>query len=58
MGAVDHTSLNLHAAVEKADVVILAIPVDEVRSTLEMIAPDLQPNALVIDTSPIKSVIT
>jgi prephenate dehydrogenase len=58
MDAVDELSHNLHAAVEKADVVILAIPVDEVRSTLEMIAPDLRPNALVIDTSPIKTAIT
>jgi prephenate dehydrogenase len=54
LGAVDNVTFNLHSAVEKAEVVILAIPVDDVRSTLEMIAPDLQPNALVIDTSPIK----
>jgi prephenate dehydrogenase len=58
MGAVDQISLNLHAAVEKADVVILAIPVDEVRSTLEMIATDLKPHALVIDTSPVKVAIS
>lgn len=58
MGAVDDISLNLHAAVEKADVVVLALPVDEVRSTMEMIAPDMRPNALLIDTSPVKTTIT
>lgn len=55
LGAVDDIAYNLHAAVETADVVILAVPVDEVRATLAMIAADLRLNALVIDTSPIKT---
>jgi prephenate dehydrogenase len=58
MGAVDKTSANLHSAVEKADVVVLAIPVDEIRDTLEAIAEDLQPGAVVLDTSPIKAAVT
>lgn len=58
LGAIDDISLNLHNAVEKADVVVLAIPFDQVRETLEMIAEDLRPNALVIDTSPVKAAAT
>jgi prephenate dehydrogenase len=58
LGAVDEISHNLHAAVEKADVVILAVPVDQVLETLRMIVDDLRPNSLVIDTSPVKTSIT
>ncbi|HSV85610.1 MAG TPA: prephenate dehydrogenase [Levilinea sp.] len=58
LGAVDDIAHNLHAAVETADVVILAIPVDEVRETLDLIAEDLRPNALVIDTSPLKTAVS
>ena len=50
----DTIPYNLSAAVDKADVVIMAVPVDEIRITLEVIAPDLKPAAIVIDTSPVK----
>ena len=51
MGAVDKTVLNLHAAVEEADIVILAIPIDEIRKTMELIAPDLKEGSVLMDTS-------
>jgi prephenate dehydrogenase len=51
LGAVDHIQFNLHSAVENADIVLLAIPVDHLRSTLEQIAPDLKDGAMVLDTS-------
>lgn len=53
-GAIDRVMVNLPAAVEKADVVMLAIPVDEIQETLEVIAPCLKSGAVVIDTAPIK----
>jgi prephenate dehydrogenase len=54
LGAVDQVQHNLPNAVSKADVVVLAMPVDEIRETLEVIAGDLKEGAVVIDTSPVK----
>ena len=51
LGAVDRTQYNLHQAVENADIVLLAIPADQLRPTLEQIAPDLKDGAMVLDTS-------
>lgn len=49
--AIDKPIFNLHAAVEDANIVILAIPVDQVRETLELISDDLQEGSVVMDTS-------
>jgi len=54
-GAIETAEHNLPRAVQGAQVVILAVPVHQVRETLEFIAPDLQEGAVVVDTSPIKS---
>ncbi|NLG96684.1 MAG: prephenate dehydrogenase [Chloroflexi bacterium] len=54
MGAVDKISINLPSAVRNADLVILAVPVDEIRKTIEVIAPDLKPGSVLVDTSPVK----
>jgi len=54
MGAVDRTSWNLLAACEQADIVVLAIPFDQVRETLKAIGPELRPGCVVLDTSPLK----
>ncbi|NPV85261.1 MAG: prephenate dehydrogenase [Anaerolineae bacterium] len=51
IGAVDKVALNLHRAVEDADIVLLALPVDEIRSVLEQVAQDLKEEAVVLDTS-------
>jgi prephenate dehydrogenase len=53
-GAVDKTSFSLPGSVREADFVILSIPLDQVRPTLEVIAPDLRENCVVFDTSPVK----
>lgn len=55
LGAVDQTSHNLPAAVEGADLVILALPVSEIRDTFRYIAQDLRKDAVVVDTSPVKA---
>ncbi len=52
---VDKLSLTLTGAVEKADIVILALPFQEIKPVLEHICQDLKDDALVIDTSPLKS---
>ena len=53
-GAVDKTMINLPSAVKDADIVILALPVDEIRETMEVIAQDLKPGVVLIDTSPVQ----
>jgi len=57
MGAVDQTYLNLPAMVRQADVVILAVPVDELHDTFKAIALDLKEGAVVLDTSPVKTAV-
>ncbi len=54
LGAVDQMQFNLPAAVRKADVVMLCMPVDEIKVTLETIVQDIKEGCVVIDTSPIK----
>ena len=54
LGAVDQVQHNLPNSVKKADVVLLCMPVDEIRETLEVIALDLKEGCVVMDTSPVK----
>ncbi len=53
-GAVDQTSWNLIAAVENADVVLLAIPISAMEATLEAIAGDLKEGCILLDTCSVK----
>ncbi|MBN1535854.1 MAG: prephenate dehydrogenase [Anaerolineales bacterium] len=50
-GAIDNFHINLPASVENADLVILALPFDQMYKTLEVIAPSLKEGAVVMDTS-------
>jgi prephenate dehydrogenase len=52
--AVDKIEYNLPASVVGSDVVVLAVPLNEVRDTLEFIRADLKEDAIVLDTSPAK----
>ena len=54
-GAVEKIEHNLPTAVKDSRIVLLALPVDQVRETLEFIAPDLMDGTVVIDTAPVKS---
>ena len=54
MGAIDHVAVNLPSAVREADLVILSVPPDQLRETLEIIAQDLKEDAVLMDTGPIK----
>jgi prephenate dehydrogenase len=53
-GALDKTEWNLHSAVEGAGLVILAMPVMAIKSTLEAIAQTVRPGAIVTDTASTK----
>jgi prephenate dehydrogenase len=57
MGALDKVSINLPSAVEDADLVLLALPVDQIRETLEVVRDDLKEGAVVMDTGPVKQVV-
>jgi prephenate dehydrogenase len=54
MGAVDDITRNLPASVREAKIVLLSLPANEIRPTLEVIAPDLTEGAVVMDTAPVK----
>jgi prephenate dehydrogenase len=55
LGVVNETNHNLPSSVENADLVILALPVQEIRDTFGYIALDLKKDAVVVDTSPVKA---
>jgi len=57
MGAFDKVQHNLPDAVEQADIVVLCLAVDDVRRTLEVIAPLLKPGAVILDTSVLRSTV-
>lgn len=53
-GAVDKVHWNLISACEEADLVILALPLDAIADTLEVIGPHLRPGCVVMDTAAVK----
>ncbi|GAP13925.1 prephenate dehydrogenase [Longilinea arvoryzae] len=58
MGAIDRIEYKVPVAVENANIIILALPTDEVRDMLEVIAPLIKPNAVIIDTSPLQTAVS
>lgn len=58
VGAIDKVMYNLPASVEEADIVLLALPVDQIRETMEIISPDLKDGAVVMDTAPVKQAVS
>lgn len=54
LGAVDRTEWNLISTVAGADRVLLALPLAEMRETLQAIAADLKPGCIVMDTAEVK----
>lgn len=57
IGAVDRVVNNLPESVKEADLVLLAIPIDQIYETLQVIGSILRPGAVVMDTAPVKSII-
>lgn len=55
IGAVERIEYNLPASVEAADIVLLAIPADQIYDTLKVVAQDLHAEAVLMDTSPVKA---
>lgn len=57
LGAVDRVVTNLPKSVRDADIVLLSLPVDQIRETMEYIAQDLKDGVVVMDTAPVKEVV-
>lgn len=57
MNAIDKLEMRLERAVSQADVVVLALPLDQLREMLTRIAPSLKEGAVVLDTSPVKEAV-
>jgi len=55
INAVDETVLRLPPAINKSDVVLLAIPVDQMHLMMETVAPEMKDGAVLMDTAPIKA---
>jgi prephenate dehydrogenase len=56
-GAIDDFKINLPASVSEANVVILSMPLSEIRETLGYIAQDLQEGTVILDTAPAKGLV-
>jgi len=54
LGALDQTPGSIYDAIESADIIILSVPIDEIRETIETISPKLKPGVVIMDTSPLK----
>lgn len=54
-GAIERTFFNLPAAVETADLVVLAVPQTAVLPVLEIIAPIIKSGCVITDTAPFKA---
>jgi prephenate dehydrogenase len=57
MGAVDRTEWNLISAVSEADRILLALPADQIKSTLAAIANDLKSGCILVDTAEVKTIV-
>lgn len=53
-GDIDRIVFKPIKGVQAADLIILALPDDQIRQFLEILAPDMKSGALIIDTSPLK----
>ena len=54
-GAIDRAEWNLVSAAAAADILVLAIPMSELETSLVVIGDELQPHTLVLDLSAVKS---
>ncbi len=55
IGAVDEITQNIPSAVSKSDAIVLAIPVDQMREMMEIVALEMNSGAVLMDTAPIKA---
>jgi prephenate dehydrogenase len=56
-GAIEKSFFNLPSAVEKADIIVLSVPMDEIKAALSVIGPAMKKGAVIVDTSPLKKTV-
>jgi prephenate dehydrogenase len=54
LGAIDRSEWNLPAACEKSGLIVLDLPLEELRRTLETIGGSVAPDAVIVDLAPVK----
>src|SRR3989442_1734596 len=54
LGVVDHATLDLHRAVENADLIILCTPIAQMRAVVEQMLHVIKPGAIVTDIGSVK----
>ena len=57
LGAVDEIQRNLPKSVRDADIIILSLPLSEIKETLGYIVQDLKEDAVILDTAPVKDAV-
>ena len=57
LGAVDEIKRNLPRSIKDADIIILSLPLSEIKETLGHIVQDLKEDAVILDTAPIKNAV-
>ncbi len=57
LGAVEKINYNLPASVEGANVVLLALPLDQIYDTLKYITLDVRAETVIMDTAPAKAIV-
>lgn len=57
IGAVDDVKFNLPASVRDANIVLLSLPISEVRATMETIAQDLREGVVVLGITPVQKTV-
>ena len=57
-GAFDRITTSLAPAIREADVVILSLPMDQIRETLQVLAMNMKAGGVVMDTGPVKEIVT
>ena len=55
LGAVESVEHSLSATIKEADVIVLALPFDQIHEALRSIAKDAREEAVVMDTAPVKT---
>ena len=58
LGAVERIESNLPNAAAEADAIVLALPADQIRASLQAMARDLRPQAVILDTAPAKTLVS
>ena len=54
LGAIDRSEWNLPSACEKSGLIVLDLPLEEMRRTLEAIGDSVAPDAVIVDLAPVK----